>query len=328
MRFFPLALAACMLSGCGYVASPLPPFANVPARVSDLAAIQRGGAVIVQFTLPRLTTDGVAIKPPLAPDLRIGPGASPWNEEQWANGAKPIAAPAGKPPEPGQLVHYEVPAAEWIGKDVVVAARTTGANGKSSGWSNVANLAVITPPDRPTHVVPQMTSAGLHLTWQAGGDHFRVLRSAGSSTRFDVVATVTQPEWTDPSAQVGTPYRYLVQTFVPQSDNREVQSDLSEQLSVTPEAIAPSAPTGLRAVPAPNSVELSWEGNPEPDVTGYRIYRGEPGGPLEKIGETGAVPSYSDRSAQHAHNYRYAVTAVSSSGKESPQSQYFDVAFP
>ncbi|HKE22500.1 MAG TPA: hypothetical protein VKB88_08925 [Bryobacteraceae bacterium] len=330
MRLFPLALAAGLLSGCGYVASPLPPFANVPARVSDLAAIQRGGSIVVQFTVPRLTTDGVAIKPPLELDLRIGPGPTPWNENEWADRANPISeAPAsasGQPLGPGASAHYQVPAAEWIGKDIVVAVRTAGENGKVSGWSNLANLAVIAPPERPSNITHQMTPAGLHLTWQARGDHFRVLRSTGSSSRYDVVATVTQPEWTDPNAQAGTPYRYLVQTFVTQSDNREAQSELSEPLALTPEPIAPSAPTGLRAVPAPNSIELSWEGSSE--VTGYRIYRGEPGGPLEKIGETGPVPSYSDRTAPHAHNFRYAVTAVSASGKESPQSPYFDVAYP
>ena len=332
MRFLPLAFAASLLTGCGYVASPLPPFANIPARIGDLAAIQRGGAIIVQFTVPQLTTDGVAIKPPLAVDLRIGPGPAPWNEYQWADNAKQIpetlASSSGRPLAPGAPAHYEVPAGEWIGKNVVVAARSIGANGKASGWSNLVNLAVIAPPERPTGIHSEVMSAGLHLTWQAHGDHFRVFRAVGDSTHYDVVATVTQPEWTDPNIQIGTPYRYMVQTFVPQSDNREVQSDLSEPYPITPESIAPAAPTELRAVPAPNSIELSWEGNSEPDVVGYRIYRGEPGGTLEKVGETGVIPSYSDRSAQHARNYRYAVTAVNRSGKESRQSAYVDIAFP
>jgi len=57
MRRFLTALAA-VLSGCGYVAGPLPPLANIPARVTDLAAVQRGGKLIVQFTVPQLTTEG------------------------------------------------------------------------------------------------------------------------------------------------------------------------------------------------------------------------------------------------------------------------------
>ena len=326
MRFVPLALAACLLAGCGYVAGPLPPLANIPARIGDLNAVQRGDKLIVQFTVPQLTTEGAAVKPPVTADLRIGAGPNPWNEFTWAESAR--AVPEPRMFNPGAAAHYELPTAEWVGKDVVIAARTAGTNGKPSGWSNTANLSVIAPPERPADLMFQVTRQGLHLAWQAHGDHFRILRSSGASTRYDTVATVTRPEWTDPNIQYGTAYRYIVQAFVPQSDNREVQSELSETLTVTPEAPPPSAPAGLRAVPAPNSIELSWEGNPEPDVVGYRIYRGEPGGTLEKVGETGAIPTYSDRAAQHARNYRYAVTAVTRSGKESPQSAYVDLAFP
>jgi hypothetical protein len=344
MRLLPLALAACLLSGCGYVASPLPPLANIPARVGDLAAVQRGSKLFVQFTIPQLTTEGVEIKPPVTVDLRAGAGSSPWNETAWADAAKRIpptlgsfspqpagGAPAARvpaEPAPGAAAHYEIPAAEWIGKNIVVAARITGPNGKPGGWSNTANLSVIAPPEQPTNLAAQVAHDGLHLTWQARGDHFRVLRAAGAATRYDVVATVTQPAWTDTTVQYGTPYRYMVQTFVPQADNHEAQSDLSASLAITPEAPPPAAPTGLRAVPAPNSIELSWEGNPDPDIAGYRIYRGEPGATLERVGETGTIPAWSDRTAQHARNYRYAVTAVSRSGKESPQSAYVDIAFP
>lgn len=331
MRLFPLVAAAAVLSGCGYVASPLPPLANVPARIIDLAAIQRGSALIVQFTLPRLTTEGVQLRPPLHVALHIGVGPVPWDESKWAALAKAIpesaaTLPSGQALVPGVPVHYEVPVTEWIGKTVTVGAETIGANGKHSGWSNLVNVSVIPPPETPTHLTPQVTPEGLHLTWQAHGDHFRVMRAVGPTGRFDTVATVTQPEWTDPNIQFGTEYRYVVQTFVPQPDNREAQSDLSGPLTVTPRPIPLPPPTGLRAVPAPNSVELSWEG--EPQATGYRIYRGEPGGPLQRIGETGAVPAYSDRTAQHGHNYRYTVTAVNSAGQESQQSGYVDIGFP
>jgi len=332
MRLFPLALAVASLTGCGYVASPLTPLVNIPSRIADLVAVQRGSRIIVQCTVPRLTTEGVELQPPVALDLRIGPGPTPWNEGLWAAQAKqtPEAdrSPSGKPLAPGALAHYEVPAAEWIGKDVVAAARAVGSNGKAAFWSNLVNLTVVAPPERPSSLHGQVTAAGLHLTWQARGEHFRVLRATGASEHYDTVANVAQPEWTDPNIQFGTSCRYLVQTFVPQSDNREAQSELSEPYTITPEPIAPGAPKELRVVPAPNSIELSWEGNPEPDVTGYRIYRGAPDGALEKIGETGPIPSYSDRTAQHSHNYRYAVTALGASGKESPQSASVDIGYP
>ena len=76
-----IAAAALLTTGCGYTGDPLPPLANIPARVLDLAAIQRGGRIMVQFTVPPRTTEGVAIKTPLKLDLRIGTAEPPFSQE-------------------------------------------------------------------------------------------------------------------------------------------------------------------------------------------------------------------------------------------------------
>ena len=323
MRRFLTALAA-VLSGCGYVAGPLPPLANIPARVTDLAAVQRGGKLIVQFTVPQLTTEGVTIKQSPSFDLRIGPGPDPFSGPQWASEAKRIPPFAAK----GVMVRHDVPCAEWTGKGVSIAVRVVGANGKDAGWSNFANVDVIAPPDEPADVRAEMTRGGLRLTWRAHGDHFRVLRELATAERYDLVAEVTQPEWTDKAAEVGTRYRYLVQTFVPQSDNRVAESDLSEPLEVTPEPVEPAAPTGLRAVAGPNSIELAWDPAEESGIKGYRVYRAPAGGAFERIAESGAVPTYSDHAAEHGKTYRYAIAAVGATGKEGPQSAPLEIALP
>jgi hypothetical protein len=323
MRRFLTALAA-VLSGCGYVAGPLPPLANIPARVTDLAAVQRGGKLIVQFTVPQLTTEGVTIKQSPSFDLRIGPGPDPFSGPQWASEAKRIPPFAAK----GVMVRHDVPCAEWTGKGVSIAVRVVGANGKDAGWSNFANVDVIAPPDEPADVRAEMTRGGLRLTWRAHGDHFRVLRELATAERYDLVAEVTQPEWTDKAAEVGTRYRYLVQTFVPQSDNRVAESDLSEPLEVTPEPVEPAAPTGLRAVAGPNSIELAWDPADESGIKGYRVYRAPAEGAFERIAESGAVPTYSDHAAEHGKTYRYAIAAVGATGKEGPQSAPLEIALP
>ncbi len=324
MRRLLPALAA-FLSGCGYVAGPLVPLANIPERVTDLAAIQRGGKLVVQFTVPHLTTEGVDIKQPPSFDLRIGSGRAPFSTVQWASEAKQI------PPVPaavGTLAHYEVPCAEWTGKGVTIGVRVVGANGKDAGWSNLANVDVIAPPDQPADLRAEMTHGGLRLTWRARGGHFRVLRAQPPSDRYNQVAEVTQPEWTDSNVEFGTRYRYLVQTFVPQSDNRAAESDLSEPLEVTPQPLPPAETTGLRAVAAPNSIELAWDPAAESGIKGYRIYRALAGGALGRIAETGAVPTYSDHAVEHGKTYRYAVAAVGATGKEGPQSAPLEITLP
>ena len=76
MRIILVALAALGAAGCGYIGEPLPPLANVPARVTDLAAMQRGSRIVVSFTVPRLTTEGMPLKAP-ALELRIGASPTP-----------------------------------------------------------------------------------------------------------------------------------------------------------------------------------------------------------------------------------------------------------
>jgi hypothetical protein len=323
MRRIVTALAV-FLSGCGYVAGPLTPFANIPARVTDLAAVQRGGKLIIQFTAPNKTTEGVAIKQPPSFDLRIGPGPVPFTVTQWANEATRV------PPftDTGVLVRHDVPCAQWTGKGVSAAVRVVGANGKDAGWSNFAIAEVIAPPEKPTDVRAEMTRGGLHLTWHANGEHFRVLRELATTEKYDLAAEVTVPEWIDKAVEIGTRYRYLIQTFVPQSDNRVAESDLSDPLEVTPEAVAPAAPVGLRGVAAPNSIELAWEPADESGIKGYRVYRAPADGVFERIAEIGAVPTYSDHAAEHGKTYRYAVAAVGTTGKEGPQSAPLEITLP
>ena len=82
----------------------------------------------------------------------------------------------------------------------------------------------------------------------------------------------------------------------------------------------PAAPSGLRASPAANSVELTWDSNKEPDLAGYRVYRAVAGGEFEKIADVSQIPSYSDRALEHGKQYRYVVTAIDKSSLESKQS--------
>jgi fibronectin type 3 domain-containing protein len=319
-----IAAAALLTTGCGYTGDPLPPLANIPTRVNDLAAIQRGGRIMIQFTVPPRTTEGVAIKTPLKLDLRIGTAEPPFNQEAWAAGA--TAVPAG--PVSNGMARCEIPAAEWTNKEAILAVRVLSARGKTLGWSNFVNLPVVAAPERPAEVHPEATAEGVRLTWRAHGDSFRIYRRTGSD-RFAPVATVPQSSWTDAGAEFGKYYVYQVQTIVKVANNTEAESDVSDEAGITPEdRFPPAVPTGLNAATAPNSIELSWEGNTEPDLAGYRVYRSTGAGPLGKIGDPVLVPSYSDRDVEHGKTYRYAVSAIDKSGNESAPSGPVEATLP
>jgi fibronectin type 3 domain-containing protein len=318
-----MAAAALLTAGCGYTGDPLPPLANIPARVNDLAAVERGDRIMVQFTVPPRTTEGVAIKTPVTLDLRMGTAEPPFNQDAWAAHATPV--PAG--PVDNGVARYEIPAAAWTGKEVILAVRVLSARGKTVGWSNLVNLPVIAPPDRPAEVHAEATADGVRLTWRARGDSFRIYRRTGSD-HFAPAATVPQPSWTDASAEFGKHYIYQVQTIVKLPNNVEAESDPSEEAAITPEdRFPPAVPAGLNAATAPNSIELSWEGDTEPDLAGYRVYRSTGAGPFEKIGDL-LVPSYSDRAVEHGKAYHYAVSAIDKSGNESARSGLVEAILP
>jgi len=301
-----LAAALAFSAGCGYIGSPMPPLANVPAPVSNLAALQRGGKIVVQLTIPALTTEGHPIKPPLVVDLRIG--------------GEPSRAPAVVT---GANARYEIPAAAWTGKDAVFTARAVGSNGKASAWSAPVTVPVLPAPPVTSAIAAASVPAGVKLTWLAAGAHFHVLRQTGSDKDAAyalAAADVTAREWLDSSVEFGKPYTYLVQTFVPLPGGGEAQSDLPEPVSITPVAPLPGVPTGMRAVASSASVELSWDTPEGAAPAGYRLYRAAGGGEFALLAELGLAPAYSDRTVEAGKTYSYAVSAVDATGRESARS--------
>jgi hypothetical protein len=85
-------------------------------------------------------------------------------------------------------------------------------------------------------------------------------------------------------------------------------------------------PVGLWAQVEPGSglVFLGWEAVADRRVAGYRVYRAESGGAWQPLGGSFA-PGYVDLTASVGRAYRYAVTAYTAEGGESPFSPQFNV---
>ena len=316
------AFAALLFTGCGYIGDPLPPLANVPRSVNDLAAVQRGARVIIQFTVPAVTTEDHPIPAPVKIDLRAG-AADQFDENRWAADARQI--PPG--PVANHIARYEVPCTQWTGKDIIFGVRIAGGNGKQSGWSNFVVVPVLPAPAKPNAVSATATAGGVRVTWQAAGAEFRVFRKSDGA-EYALAATVQKPEWLDSQAEFDKPYSYMVQT-VARKDSHLAESDLSEPVTFTAlDTFPPATPSGLRASAAPNSAELTWDANTEPDLNAYRIYRALAGGAFEKLADVSAVPSYSDRTVEPGTTYRDVITAIDRSGNESPRSAAVEVVLP
>jgi hypothetical protein len=320
-----LILVLLGILGCGYIGEPLPPLLNIPARVADLAAVQRGSNLLVNLTLPTMTTEGVLLKQDVRLDLRAGPKpAGAFQADAWAASARS----AGQGVIENGRASYRIPASEWIGKDVAVAVKVVGANGRDAGWSNPVTLTVVPPPEQPAGLTAEAVPGGVHLTWRGAGNDFAIFREGPDEKTFTLLAHSDKPEATDATVQFGKPYLYVVQSFA-KAGQGKAESELSNEVQIVPaDTFPPAVPAGLTAVPSTASIELVWERNTEPDLAGYRVYRALGGGPFERLADSQELPSYSDRKIESGKVYRYAVSAVKRNGVESKMSAPVEVTAP
>jgi hypothetical protein len=309
-HLFLLVSALFLTAGCGYIGNPIYPLANIPTKISDLSAVQRGSSILVHYSLPTFTTENNPITTGLHLDLRIGVAGDHFNPSDWPGAAKSETPQTIK----GGVATYVIPTKDWTGKKIAIAARSSGANRKPSDWSNFEILPVVAAPQVPSKPVLQNTASGLHVTWTGPGDQFRILRKVADEKDYMVANTVAGHEWTDTGVEYGRPYTYEVQAQVNVGDKKIAESDLSEPETATPvDEFPPAVPSALRADRSGNAVALVWEPDSDADLAGYRIYRSEGSGPWQRVAETSTVPSYSDTTVEHGKTYHYAVTAFDNS---------------
>jgi hypothetical protein len=293
------------LAGCGYVGDPQPPSLDIPAAVSDLRAWEYGDRIVVAFTVPSLTTEGLPLRGVSGAELLIAGRSLPL-----------------PPAEPGPLEH-DVSAGDLVGQTVEIMVRTSGPKGKLSAWSNAARLEVIPPLETPSGVRAENVVRGVALSWRGAGPKYRVFRAADGETPQPIAETGSS-EYVDETALYGQRYRYLVQAIA--SDRQ--QSVLAAPVSVTPEDVfAPAPPAGVSAAATTQAIELTWERNSEVDLAGYNVYRyrAAAGGEPERIGTLVAVPAFTDSRVEAGTRYRYTVSAVDTRGNESARSAPVDV---
>ena len=296
-----------VLSNCGYVADPLPPALNIPVAIRDFRAIEYGDNILVDFTLPTVTTDNLQLKQPPPVELWVGPNVNPFNIDTWSTGAKKYEL---------KDKTREAPVRDWVGKEIVLAVRAIGPKGKPSAWSNIQVLTPGTPLQMPAGLKADNVQDGVKLTWQGSGPHYRIYRTAGDGMR-ERFAETDKPEYVDETTMYGVRYQYLIQAY----EEETRQSLPSDTASITPsDTFAPAVPGALTAIAGVRTIELTWTRNAEPDFKGYNVYRAEGAGAFQKIASLVEAPTYSDNKVEPGKTYRYAITAVDVTGNESAQS--------
>jgi len=322
-RFFPAVLAAAVLCGCGYTGDPLPPALMIPKMVDDLRGQQRGGEIVLEFTVPQETTEDLLLKAPPAIELRAGPNvAGPFDMNAWLAGSRPLPGPQIR----DGAAQLRVPAGEWAGKEMVFAVRTTGPRGKASAWSNLLVLRVVAAPEPPRALRAEGAPDGVLLTWEGAGSRWRVYRKSGDN--WTQIAEAEQRQWLDREAQFGQSYEYRVEQMVGAGAAPAVSEPSAPARIEYADTFPPAPPTGLRVLAGTGSVELNWDRNTEPDFRAYQVWRAEGDGAFQRLGEPEASSSFADRTAVAGKRYRYAVSSIDEKGNESRPCEPVEIVAP
>jgi hypothetical protein len=160
----------------------------------------------------------------------------------------------------------------------------------------------------------------IRLTWsgisEASG--YYIYRSGSFGGSYSQVGSITLSTYTDNGLAADTSYYYQVAAY--NSAGTGTRTAMVSARTNAPGGLSelpPTQPDGLViSTPASSGLALSW--NPVNNAAAYYVYRANTS-TYAKIGET-ASTAYTDSSIPQERSYYYKVSAVNSSGGESPRS--------
>jgi hypothetical protein len=327
---FGIAMLTLWLSACGYIGPVQPPSPRIPVAVRDLKVQQVGGNLQWSFTLPSETTDRIDIDSFHLIELRVGADIHPFDFGAWLSGSSAITIPPSQTADEvnNRQMNSETPIGQWEGKEVAVAVRTAERKQRFSQWSNIVHLRVIQPLTEPVFQADS-DAKGVKITLKAApeGAKVRILRQGPNDTAPVEAGVAEGAEFIDTGAEYGTKYVYTAIAF--NNDNgADAVSKPSEAVPITPkDTFPPEVPANVTALPGPNSIEISWERSPAPDIKGYYVFRSINGGPSQQIGKLTELPTYSDSDVKHGNQYRYQINAVDQHNNPSERSAPVTVTY-
>lgn len=353
----PAALAGLLAAtGCGTPGAPLAPSLNLPATVTDLAAVRIGNQVSLTWKMPRRTTDKVLLKSGIPIRLCRQESSGTW-----------VDVP---------LRLFLAPGSDGVGTDTLPPVLASGAprpltyfvelknrHGRSAGLSNPALVLAGEAPPPVTGLAATVIKAGVVLHWTPDSENtaVRLQRKlltplpntpSDAKPRSQQAMLAPEPEpaeqnlLVEPGSTSGRPpgqaldkdirfgqvYEYRAQRVARVSvggHTLELAGELSAPVRVeVTDVFPPAVPTGLAAVATAGengtetAIDLSWQPVTDADLAGYQIYRREADGEWQRISPEQPLPgpAFHDNSVQPGHTYHYAVSAIDQGGHQSARS--------
>ena len=269
--------------------------------------LEQGNNLDIAFTIPPLTTEGLPLKE--IGERGVARRSQPHQRiQRCANGRR--ASTRVDVPDAGQAGSRAgvIPVSKFVGNEVMVAVRVTNPKGRDAGWSDPKIFACEAAARRPH----QLSCGGRTEGRRAHLDRFRLQANFASfakagnraSQKPVLLATATEPNYIDISAEFGKTYQYSIQA---------VRGKMSRAIWWGRKPLRPRIYShrrflpGLTASIGMGAVELAWNRNTESNFKEYRVLRSEEGGPFVEIARGLDAPVYSDHAIQSGKHYRYEV---------------------
>lgn len=294
---------------------------------------------------PRSLTQALVAQPPLEPprevsaDLAQDGVALAWRGARPKAVPPPVLAPPVGPSLPGP------PAPGSTGLGPAIAAATPAAATAETKPTEATPARPQAPPPAVMPAEPLATpapGAGVKIAGEAGPEPGAAVETPKRTSGFFVYRRAGQEPFAEPlveepldrrthvdtAAPLGTTVCYVVRAVA--SARPLIESAPSNEACVGVRDIAaPARPAGLAILPREDGLEVLWSPSPEPDLAGYRLYRGAAAGALEKLAELPlGKTGFLDETAQKGVVYRYALSAFDQAGNESPLSDAVEAALP
>jgi fibronectin type 3 domain-containing protein len=196
--------------------------------------------------------------------------------------------------------------------------RVLDARGRPSPLVVARDLSAIRPLPAPAAPTAEASGEGVRLRWSPPADLaaglYNVSRAEGTgpiAERPRNSQPLQETEFLDADVTNGVEYTYLVRAAAAGGPPFRESASSPTVTVLAVDRQAPAPPRNLVAVQEGSSVRLFWDPSPEPDVAGYRVYRGDAGGSFVRVGgERTDRPLYLDASLAPGRRVAYRVTAV------------------
>lgn len=339
--------------GCGMPGAPLPPSLNLPARVTDLAAIRAGDQVALTWTMPTRNTDKTLVK-----------GSTLVRLCRNQSNSTPCSAIATFELAPGVNGTFTdtlpPPLDSGLPRPLTYFVELDNRKGRSAGPSNAATVLAGKAPPAISGLTAELRRDGILLHWTPASPgtppvavrlQRKLLTPPAKKSEQGPLSTPAEPleqnlfvapgpqsdRALDTHIRLGETYEYRAQRvvrFTVNNQTMELASALSSPVSIDAEDILPPVvPRGLAAVATPSAngsapaIDLSWLPDSSAGLAGYIVYRrdltsGNEAGTWQRISPAQPVvgPAFHDTNVQPGHTYTYAVSAIGQNGRESTRS--------